>query len=290
ASMFAMGRLAKFSELTAIKASGMSVRKITLPLLFLGLIFSAFSFWIGEKTLPEANARRLELREQMRHGKQSAQERRDVFYRNFYYFGKDNQIYCFQEFGTHPQRSKNVWREQFQDHEIVERVQADRFLYRDGKWMFIDGHVRQFDSTETSMDVFDTLYDTSLTAEPEEMVAKIKSVDAMSYWELGDAIEKAKRRGEKVHTYLADLHFKLALPLMNFIVILLGLSITARTGRKGGAVFFGIGLFLTFFYWAISRFSLAMGQNGRIPPEIAAWGGNVLFFLLGLVLYKKASQ
>ncbi len=290
ASMFAMGRMAKYSELTAIKASGISVRKLTLPLLFLGLLISGGSFWIGEKTLPEANARRIDLREEMRHGKADAQQRKGVFHRNFYYFGSDNQVYCFQEFGTHPQRSRNVWREQFEGHSIVERVQARQLLYRNGRWFFMDGHIRKFDEGETSMSTFDTLYDTSLTAQPDEMVARIKGIDEMSYWELADAIEKARRRGEKVHTYQADLHFKIALPFMSFIVILLGISITARAGRKGGAVLFGFGLFLTFFYWAISRFSLAMGQNGRIPPEIAAWGGNVLFFLLGLVLYRKASR
>ncbi|MFW6221888.1 MAG: LptF/LptG family permease [Fibrobacterota bacterium] len=290
ASMFAMGRMTKYSELTAIKASGISVRKLTLPLLFLGLILSGVTFWIGEKTLPEANARRIDLRQEMKHGKMSVEQRKGVFHRNFYYFGNDNQVYCFQEFGTHPQRSKNVFREQFEDHQIVERIQAEQFVYREGKWFFIDGHMRRFDSSGTSMATFDTLYDTTLTAEPKEMVARIKHVDEMSYWELSDAIAKAERRGEKVHTYQADLYFKIALPFMNFIVILLGISITARAGRKGGGVLFGFGLFLTFFYWAISNFSLAMGQNGRMSPLIAAWGGNVLFFLLGIILYRKASR
>ena len=77
---------------------------------------------------------------------------------------------------------------------------------------------------------------------------------------------------------------------MNFIVILLGIAITARAGRKGSAVLFGIGLMMTFAYWLISRFAIVFAQNGHLPTLVGAWIGNVIFFVLGLFLYRKASQ
>jgi lipopolysaccharide export LptBFGC system permease protein LptF len=122
------------------------------------------------------------------------------------------------------------------------------------------------------------------------MAAQIRSPEEMGYGELRSFVDKTRRRGEDVSKYTAQLYSKLALPVMNFIVILLGISISARAGRKGGAVLFGIGLLLTFSYWIISQFGLAFAQNGQIPPLVGAWFGNTLFLLIALLLYAKASK
>jgi lipopolysaccharide export system permease protein len=119
------------------------------------------------------------------------------------------------------------------------------------------------------------------------MVVQIKSPEEMSYWELNDFADKTRRRGEDVSRYKAQLYFKIALPVMNFIVILLGISISARAGRKGDAVLFGIGLLLMFSYWIISQFSLAFAQNGQIPALLGAWLGNILFSIIAIFLYAR---
>jgi len=90
----------------------------------------------------------------------------------------------------------------------------------------------------------------------------------MSYWELQSFVEKSRRRGEDVSKWRAQLDFKIALPFSILIVILLGISISARVGRKGGAVLFGIGLMLCFSYWIISQFAIAFAQNGQLPPLV----------------------
>jgi lipopolysaccharide export system permease protein len=77
---------------------------------------------------------------------------------------------------------------------------------------------------------------------------------------------------------------------MNFIVILLGISITARAGRKGSAALFAIGLMMTFVYWLISQFAIVFAQNGHLPVMVGAWIGNLIFFILGLFLFRKASR
>jgi lipopolysaccharide export LptBFGC system permease protein LptF len=58
--------------------------------------------------------------------------------------------------------------------------------------------------------------------------------------------------------------------------------------KKGGAVLFGIGLFVVFAYWILSRFALAFAQNGQLPPMVGAWVGNALFLMIGIILFRKA--
>jgi lipopolysaccharide export system permease protein len=299
ASMFAIGKLAKHSELVAMKAAGIGIRQLTLPLLALGLLLSIGTFYAGEKIIPQGNLLRKELtdnlsepkdspvrKERKKKGKGSLSEYR----RNFYYFGDKNVMYMYQEFGTAPMVARGVWRERFDSSRIAERIQAESMLYDSTGWRFINATVRAFDGDTTRLTAVDTLRDSILHAAPIDMVARIKGKEEMSYWELKNYIEATKRRGEKVRQYLGELEFKIALPFMNFIVILLGIAIVARAGRKGSAVFFGIGLALAFTYWILSRFAIVFAQNGHLPTLVGAWMGNVLFLVIGLFLFRKASR
>jgi lipopolysaccharide export system permease protein len=210
------------------------------------------------------------------------------FRRHFYYFGNPNTMYVYDEFSTVPQRARGVKRERFRRNRVVERITAKEMLYDSTGWRFVNGSVRSFSDAGATLTPFDTLSDSILTVKPVDMVAKIKGKEEMSYWELRGFIEAAKKRGEKVQKYMGELDFKLALPFVNFIVVLLGIAITARSGRKGGAVFFGIGLGLVLAFLIMARLAIVFAQNGYIPTLVGAWIANVFFLLLGLVLYKRA--
>ncbi|MBD3421135.1 MAG: LptF/LptG family permease [Chitinivibrionales bacterium] len=293
ASMFTLGKLAKNSELTAIKAAGRSVKLVTLPLIILGLALAPLNFYFGEKVLPKANLERSQLLDSfkdIRQGASKSVRHRKEFRRNFYYFGNPNTLYYFQEFSIHPQRAKNVGRDVFTDKAIVQRVEAQRASYIDGAWHLINGTRRTFIDDSSRVSSFDTLHDSILTATPEDMVVKLKSAEEMSYWELIEFIEKIKKRGEKITRFRTILDFKIAYPFMNFIVILIGVSIAARIGKGGGAILFGLGLLLILTYWIISQFALTFGKNGNISPFLGAWLGNLIFLIPGLWLFRKADK
>ncbi|MBN1759598.1 MAG: LptF/LptG family permease [Chitinispirillaceae bacterium] len=293
ASMFSIGKLAKNSELIAMKAAGINLRQLTLPLLALGVALSIGSFYGGEWILPRANSARRVLKDYMKDPQASTIERVHgirEFRRNFYYFGNPGTMYVFGEFSTVPQMARTVSRESFEGNRIVERISAASMLYDSTGWHFINGSIRSFTDSGVTLTTFDTLNDEVLTSQPVDMVARIKSKEEMSYWELRGFIDAARRRGEKVQKYMGELEFKVALPFMNFIVILLGIAITARAGRKGGAVLFGIGLALMFSFWIISRLAIVFAQNGHFSTLLGAWIGNILFLFIGLVLYRKAMR
>ena len=292
-SMFAMGRIAKTSELTAMKAAGVNVRQLTTPLLFLGLLLAAGVFYGGERVIPRANEQRALLLNAIRTpekqedgGPKTIREYR----RNFYYFAAPDIMYVFNEFCTEPQFFRGVRRYTFTGNGLAERVDAAETEYDSAGWRFVNGTSRKFTEDGMRAEAFASLPDDVLTAVPLDLVKRVKSKEEMSYWELSSYIEAAKRRGEKVQKFMAELQFKIALPFMNFIVVLFGLSLAARTGRRGGAALFGVGLLLSFLYWILSRFALVFAQNGYIPTLIGAWIGNVIFFLLGIALYRKAAH
>ena len=290
ATMSSIGSMTRWNELTAMKTAGMNVRQLSAPLLILGIGLAFGGFYIGEKILPRANVLRRELTENM--GKDKAQKKGATpagqeYRRDFYYFGNEHTIYFFKEFRTGQAKASSVWRETYAGNGISRKIIADGAEYKNGSWAFIKGTDRSFDKTSSTVLTFDTLSDTILRVSPKDMVVQIKSPEEMSYWELNDFADKTRRRGEDVSRYKAQLYFKIALPVMNFIVILLGISISARAGRKGDAVLFGIGLLLMFSYWIISQFSLAFAQNGQIPALLGAWLGNILFSIIAIFLYAR---
>jgi LPS export ABC transporter permease LptG len=294
ATMFGMGSMAKNSELTAMRGAGINVFQLAVPMFVIGMLIAGANFYVGERIIPNANLFRKNIKEDISRGTLGDYQRRQaitpVFRRDFYYFGNTNTIYGFEEFRTRPNQSRNVWRETIAQNHIVQRLEAESMSYDDssGSWSFTNGTIRSFNGDSCRIEKFSTLTDTILRATPDEMVVRVKGVEEMSYWELRDYIDKVQRRGENASIYTAELYFKIALPMMSFIVILLGISIAAQMRKKGGAVLFGIGLFVVFAYWILSRFALAFAQNGQIPPMVGAWIGNVLFLMIGLVLFRKA--
>lgn len=298
ASMFAMGGLVKNSELTAMKAAGLSVRKLTIPMLLIGILLSGFNFYLFEKIQPEINAKRMELMDDIKSGnvgerrKEKAQVR--DFRRDFYYFGNPQTSYFFEEFRTKPQNAKNIRREIFTNNRIIQRIEAKEMIFNveDTTWSFINGAQYNFNENGSfAQTTFDTLQDNVLKAVPEEMTAKINkyTLDYLSYWQLKNNLEKVKQRGEDASRYEADLHYKIAQPFVNFIVIIVGLSIAAMAGKKGGALNFGIGLVIIFAYWILSQLLLALGKGGSLDPQLAAWAGNIIFLIVGIYLYKRTS-
>ena len=297
-SMFTLGRLSKSSEITAMKAAGINIKQLTSPLLLLGLVISAGSFYGGEKIIPKANELRREL--QASFGKTPSQKEDETpagsaireYRKNFFYFTDPQTMYLYNEFCTNPQYARGVKRYTFKKNGLAEFIDASEAFYCHEKgWRFANGQARTFSDSAVTVKSFASLPDAKLSDPPHELVKRVRSKEEMSYWELASFIEAAKKRGEPVNKFMAELEFKLALPFMNFIVILLGAAITARTSRRGGGTtLFGIGLMMTFAYWILSRFALVFAQNGHLPIVVGAWICNIIFLFIGLVLYRKAAH
>ena len=289
--MMTIGSFAKTQEMTAIKASGVSVIRVTLPFLVFGIFISLFNFWFNEKMVVQSNVK-MELMQDVfsaRRNNRPIPTEVKSYRRNFYYFSGTSDVYRFGHFQTDPPRADRVQHYIFKDHRLKSVVEAERMVYDKG-WTLTKGVERSWVGADIISKPFEERIDTVLKQTPKEMVKTVKMVEQMSYSELSNFMTLAKQRGESVERYRADLAFKISLPLMNLVVILIGVAVTARAGKRGGAVNFGGGILLVFFYWGSSQFLLLFGRGGTINPMVAAWGATVFFLLLGGTMYTRASR
>jgi len=99
-----------------------------------------------------------------------------------------------------------------------------------------------------------------------------------------------KQSGSRVQKYLVELYLKIAFPLTNTIVVVIGTALALRVRRGGLAVSFGLSVFISFVYYAFIRLGQALGHSGQLPPIVAAWIGNFFFGALALELLRRARR
>lgn len=293
-SMLAMGSMSKTSELTAVKAAGQSMVRVTFPIVIVGALVAVGSFYTTEKILPNSTDRMETLMDTFsaRRNDRKVSNGFKSYKHNFYYFNGEGETYRFKHFQTVPPRGDRVVRYRFNGAgRLAEVLEARDMKYQGREWVMHDGKVRTFHSDGSVVfRTFDEELASELKVSPEKMVAKVPSVDQLSYGQLKQYMENEARQGKDIGKYEAQLYFKIALAMMNFVVVLIGVAVTARSDSRGGAVHFGKGIGIVFIYLITSQLLLIFGQNGYLHPLVAAWSGTVVFFVLGLYLYRRCSR
>jgi lipopolysaccharide export LptBFGC system permease protein LptF len=83
---------------------------------------------------------------------------------------------------------------------------------------------------------------------------------------------------------------KLSFPVINLIVVLLGLSIGASQRRNTLWAGFGATIGAAFGYYLLMDFGLELGRSGLLSPQVSAWSGNVIYGATGVFLFWRANH
>ncbi|MDZ7269368.1 MAG: LPS export ABC transporter permease LptG [candidate division KSB1 bacterium] len=300
AAMFSVGQLNKHNELTAMKASGLSIPRILLPLFVLGLLVSLVMLVFAETVMPEANQRRAELKSQYidrlprnlptRHANLYLQER--LTDNNQRRNGEPAEIPRSRRvfIGYYNASDSSATKISIQEYDgvfIVHRIDATAMRWRNGRWVALQGYERFFAGDSETATPFDTLSVPQLSFTPEVLTKVQKDPQEMSYRELEQFIAEVANNGGNPQHWLVDLYLKISFPFTNLIILLFGAPLAVGRVRSGGAVGVALTLVITFLYFGMVKTGQSLGQNGTIPPLLGAWLGNLIFLLAGgLVLWR----
>jgi len=185
---------------------------------------------------------------------------------------------------------QDVSLQEFRGGELVRRVDAANASWNGGRWVFEKGFMRTFAHGAESAQAFDRLAVSGIAERPEDFAKKTPEPDQMSYRELRSYVSRLRASGARVENFLVDLHLKLAFPLVNFIVVLIGTSLATRLRMQGAALGFGLSVLIAFLYYAFMRTGQALGHNGALPPYVAAWLGDLVFGAVGIIMVAQAQK
>lgn len=290
AAVFTIGLLAKHNELAAIKSSGISLYRLSIPLLLTGVLFSIGSFLFEDSIVIPANRLRMDIEANNLRRRKFAKK---VTFTNVMYQDSPNCNIVLANFSTRDNTAHRVtiqYRDQFK---LVRRIDARKMVWLPDNelWQLIDYKVRTFDDNGNEY-VHSTANDTLIrfNLQPEDIVKTELNPETMRYQELAYFINRLRESGNDSRKWEVNLHFKLAFPFTNFIVILFGIPLAAVRPRKGIAFGAGMSLLVIFIYYGFIKFGQVLGYKGILSPLLAVWFGNILFLLAGGYLLYKIRQ
>ena len=126
----------------------------------------------------------------------------------------------------------------------------------------------------------------TIERQPKDFFQADVEPETMNFTQLKSYVKQQKDYGQEANQLYSDLYAKLSFPFVVFIcsIVVFPFAIKpARTGNMAGS--FIAGVVIAFAYYSVHSFSLALGRAELLDPMLSAWAANVLFALIGLILF-----
>jgi lipopolysaccharide export system permease protein len=286
ATVFTVGAMGRYSELTAAKASGMSFHRVVLPIFVASALATVLAFVVGE-VAPGATARQLEIQK-------TTQARPTSSRYNFVYRADAGWVYTVRSLDVNTRQLKQLLLERQGGGDKYPSliITADSASYdaAHGTWQVKHGISRVIAGpTHQAAFEFRTLRLRALSQSPADLLAEPKAPDEMRYAELGRYIDGLKRSGNDANKLIVEQALKVALPATCFIIALFGAPLAVQAPRAGAAIGVAISLGTTVIFLLLTQIMKAVGAGGIIDPTVAAWLPNAVFLLAGLILLARVT-
>jgi LPS export ABC transporter permease LptG/LPS export ABC transporter permease LptF len=277
AAVVTVSVLTKNSELIVMKACGISLYRIAVPMLACAMVGGIILFGLDQTILGPANYKAEYTLHLMRGG---APDGFDTVSRHWA-IGKDGTIYHYN--GYNPRRRQLIGLDMFEFGETMARptarMTAERADYSDAaaNWHLQRGWRRQFTSAGDVADF--AAYDRATKPlEPASYFGTEQPYwEFMTYTQLLRYTEELRSAGFSVLEQQVALARKVSFPFVTLIMTLIAIPFAVTIGRSGAMAGIGIGLGLAITYWIAGSIFAALGAGGLIAPALAAWAPNMLF-------------
>jgi lipopolysaccharide export system permease protein len=286
--MFTVGSLAKYHELEVMKATGLSLYRLAMPLLAAGFIISIAAILFTDFVMVPAEYKKDILKKEQIEKKST---QRDKINREVIKRAEDGWVVFAPVYNEDAGLGKSVTIEQIKNNQIVAHIKASAMIWSDSGWLLTGVSRRTFENgVETSFTTQDTLYGGFLTHTPEVMSHRQKKPRDTRFFELLQTIRLKQWMGQDIARDRVELYLKISFPFINFIIIILGVPLAANPRRSGGTVGFGLSIIISFIYFIFLRAGQSFGYNHKIPALLAATIGNIVFLAIGMVMFIKARK
>ena len=274
ATLVTIGLLTRTSELTVMKACGISLYRAAFPILCFGLVWSGVLFALGETVLARANRTAETLNREIRTGRPQTV---DLLTRQWLY--DDGVIYHYHRFD--PERRSLAGLSVFELDErpwsLARRTHAARAEHAEA-WEGRGVWSREFTAApEGSSWREDAVRALPAVAAPAVFAAEQPDAELMSFRELEEHIGELRGRGFDVVELVVALHRKVSFPFVTVILTLIAVPFAVTTGPRGALYGVGVGIALAFTYWIVLSVFGALGSAGVLLPAAAAWAPNLIF-------------
>ena len=289
-TVFSLGSIVKRNEWTAMKASGISIYRIALPLVICGIILSGGSFMLDNKLVAYGNEKRFEIDRD--HVKRKSRHKLKNTLKDIFLQKNSSTHISLSKYYIKKARGHDLTIVDLGQSTIRERIDAKKINWNSdsSRWSISEYSIRQFDQngleTNVIIGVTDTLIDLGFS--PTEIQQQARKPDELDYYRLTERISELKGNGVDTVKWEVTRYIKVSFAFTNLIVILCGIPLVVLKEKNSLSFGAGASVFVIFGYYAFIKFGQSLGFKGLITPLLSAWIGNLVFLAAGILLFWRA--
>jgi len=273
--------LSKQNEVTAFKACGVSLYRLSLPILLASLVLSGAMFAFDYYVVPDANLIQDGIRNEIKGRAVRTFLRPD----RQWIYGKGSRIFHYKYFdpaarvmaGVHVyELDSKVFR--LKRHIYAERAQWEPGM---GMWIFQNGWSRDADKVQDYQS-WQVKTFPELTETPEHFLPEEKQYKQLNFHQLAAYIAELGQSGFDTVNLRVQYHRKFSVPFFPFILAIIAVPFSFWVGNRGAMTAVGSSFVIAIAYLAVNQLFEQVGNLDQLPATVAAWSPNVIFTLAGL--------
>ena len=283
--IFFTSKMAGNSEIIAILSSGVSFRRLLRPYMIGATVIAAITFVMSNYIIPPTNVDRINYT-----NKYVKNKKVDIG-TNIQLMVEPGVIAYMARYDAPSKMSYRFSLDKFEGKKLVSRLTAQSASYDTlYNWKIRDYMIRDFNGMKESVRRGSSM-DTIIPIEPRDFIISKNDQETLTTPELTEYIEKQRMRGvANIKAFEIEKEKRYANTAAAFILTLIGMALSSRKVKGGMGINIGIGLLLSFSYILFSTVTSSFAISGATTPFIAMWIPNVIYLIIGIILYKRASM
>jgi len=289
AAFTSIGSLSRTGELTAMRAGGLSLFRISRPIIIATCGITLALILSQELLLPRSTRTMNKILEQKIKGLSQPQ-----LLRNKLWVRSGDRIIHIEQVVPREGALQGITIYQMDsDFQIAGRTDAGSAKYIDGSWQFKNLNMRKFDVNSGAMidSVKSAQQRIDFGKSPEDFQRPEPHEWELNYLELKSLAKKMKVEGYDNTRLLVNMYSHLSAPFSCIVMVLLGIPFALNRGRNTSlSLGIVISVIIGVAYFILHSVSMAFGYSGILPPLLATWSANILVGLCGLWLVLFRTQ
>jgi lipopolysaccharide export system permease protein len=298
--LFVFGQAGKRRETIAIRAAGGGIKALLMPFVYAGLLFSIAAFLVGEFAVPDLSRRAHILRDIL-----AKKEDFLSFKEGAVWLRRKDAIIRIDLLPPGKAIMKGVSIMRIENDMLAERIEAESAEWRPalrpmtaGSAMTTEtgGNGAWYLKNVTSYDIKTGVVTKSSELRwnffnsPHIFLEDMQKPEEMNVRELMAYTKRLRKAGFRNTKLVVDVQSRISYPLINVIMLVLGIALATRGVVGGGLFTAAVGIFISLLYWVMYTLCLSMGYTGIFPPVLAAWLVPALFGIMAFYLFRTIPE
>lgn len=287
ACLFLTAQMTERLEIIALKASGISIYRLSAPFLFWGFILAGTVSYLDGFVIPDSNTKRIAFEQQYLSDSGDRIDRGGLYRQN-----SDSTIININFYDANTDVGYRFYMIEYNNDQIQRILNANRITWQDStsSWVANRATEKIFNGTHFTQTALEQ-EEVSLNLLPRDLARRSSDIYQLTYPNALHYIESISRIGAGgIDLPKVQLYGRMAYPISIFTVCLIGFAIATEKRKGGKGVYIAMGGVISFIYLAMIKVIEPFGAAGTISPFSAAVFPHLFFLLAGIVVLFTAKK